>query len=345
MDSPRSLISNARVTGPGEPIPVSEAALIAGAEEHQVTINGFSWRYLRAGSGPPLLLVHGLLGYSWSWRFNIRELAQNFTVYAPDLLGCGFSQRADGLTGSLESDAEGLISLMDHLGAQQFHLLGTSRGGGVAIVLAGLLAKRGLLHRLPRMILSAPINPWSGFGQRRARWFSTRLGNGYVIHVVPRLPSILRWYYRKLYGHPSRIAEGSVAGYAAGLLVPRSFHHLAGVMRVWHSDLRQVEATLPLLQQLPILLLWGSLDRAVYPYSAFDLQDRLANSALLVMDAIGHMPYEEVPADFNHIVCEFLLRHNPQTRLEMAGAHPAASRPGPFGTPADRDRQQARSVG
>jgi pimeloyl-ACP methyl ester carboxylesterase len=318
MDYPRSLISKAGSIKDDELRRAPECAYIPGAEEYTLTLNGLTWRYLRAGSGPALVLVHGLLGYSWSWRFNIRELSRNFTVYAPDLLGCGFSQRSDSLCGSLESDADGLIALMDHLGVDQFYLVGSSRGGGLAVVLAGLLAQRGMLHRLPRMILSAPINPWSGFGRRRAKWFAMRLGQQYVIHVTPRLPSILEMYYRKLYGDPTRIAEGSVAGYAAGLLVPRSFHHLASIMRGWHDDLRQVEATLPLLQDLPILLLWGSQDVAVYPSSAFELQDRLANAALLAMEGIGHLPYEEVPAEFNHIVCQFLLRHDPATPLEIS---------------------------
>ena len=315
MDSLRSLAHMEGNAGFAEGS-VPEAARIPGVEEHWLTINGMRWRCLRAGSGPALLLVHGLMGYSWSWRFNLRELAQNFTVYAPDLPGCGFSQRDASLPGSLESDAEGLIALMDHFGVELFHLLGSSRGGGVSIVLAGLLAKRGELRRVPRLILSAAINPWSGFGRRRTRLFSTLLGQFYVIHGAPRLPSILKIYYRKLYGDPSRIAEGSVAGYAAGLLVPRSFHHLARVMTVWHSDLRKVEAMLPLLQELPILLLWGSRDAAVYPSSAHELHDRLANSTVLTMDGVGHMPYEEVPAEFNHLVCEFLLRHKPPTPME-----------------------------
>jgi pimeloyl-ACP methyl ester carboxylesterase len=320
------------------------AVQIPGVEEHYVTVNGVEWRYLRAGSGPALVLVHGLMAYSWSWRFNIRDLAQNFTVYAPDLPGCGFSQRADSLPGSLESDADGLISLMDALGVNQFYLLGTSRGGGVAVVLAGLLVQRGLLDRVPRMILSAPINLWSSFGQTRARVFATALGQRFVIHAVPHMPSVLRMYYRKLYGDPSRIAAGSMEGYAAGLLVPRSFHHLVRIMTVWHEDLRHVEATLPLLQQLPILLLWGSKDAAVYPSSAHELQQRLANSATLVMDGVGHLPYEEVPADFNRIVCDFLLLKNPPTPSEVTESNVAHSR-GSDGKQPDRDRRQTHSVG
>jgi pimeloyl-ACP methyl ester carboxylesterase len=285
------------------------------------------------------------MGYSWSWRFNMRELAQHFTVYAPDLPGTGFSQRSDSLTGSLESDAEGLISLTDALGVDQFILLGSSRGGGVAMVLAGLLAQRGLAHRVPRMILCAPINPWSRFGRRRARVFAAPGGRHFILHVLPRLHSLLTMYFRDLYGDRSRIAPGSVEGYAAGLVVPRSFHHLVRIMRGWHPDLRQIESMLPLLRELPTLLLWGSRDRVVYPASANDLHHRLANSTTLTLDGVGHLPYEEVPAEFNQIVCDFLLRSSPKTRLEINGGTPPAPHVSSSDILAEEDRQPARFVG
>ncbi len=215
------------------------------------------------------------------------------------------------------------------------------------MVLAGLLAKRGLLHRCPRMILCAPMNPWSKFGQRRVRWFAAPLGRQFVIHITPQLHSIMKMYYRKLYGDPSRIVEGSMAGYAAGLLVPRTFHHLARIMTVWRADLRQVESILPLLQGLPTLLLWGSRDTVVYPTSAYELQDRLANSTTLMMDGVGHLPYEEVPAEFNRVVFDFLLSNTPPTHLQTDDpwygriAHSVWRLP-----PAGRDdRQQPHFVG
>ena len=338
MDSLRALAHEAgdpAVTSSGIP----DAARIPGVEEHSISINGAKWRCLRAGSGPALLLVHGLMAYSWSWRFNLLELAQTFTVYAPDLAGCGFSERADFLSGSLESDAEGLIALMDHFGAECFHLLGSSRGGGVAVVLAGLLAKHEASSRLGRMILCAPMNPWSGFGKGRTRLFSTPPGRQFLIHIAPHLLSIMKIYYRDLYGDPSRIAPGSLAGYEAGLVVPHSFRHLTRIVSRWHTDLRQVESMLPLLQELPTLLLWGSRDGVVYPPSACEMQERLANSTVLMMDGVGHLPYEEVPAEFNRIVCDFLLRQRPGTPLEaescedlQAAANPTSSDRRPVAT-------------
>ena len=47
-------------------------------EERSVTIDGVTWRYWFAGSGPPLLLIHGFLGFSFSWRFNMEALSRAF---------------------------------------------------------------------------------------------------------------------------------------------------------------------------------------------------------------------------------------------------------------------------
>ena len=205
-----------------ETLSVPATAHIAGAEEHQVNIDHVTWRYLRAGSGPPLVLVHGLMGYSWSWRFNLQELGRYFTVYAPDLPGCGFSERVDCLTGSLESDAEGLLGFWTDLGVDEFNLLGTSRGGGVAMVMASLLEKRGSLHRIHRMILSAPINPWSKFGQARARLMAHGVGRLFTLYGAKRTPFLFEHYFRKLYGDVARMAPGSQQGYQAGLEPPEA---------------------------------------------------------------------------------------------------------------------------
>src|ERR1039458_3778612 len=127
---------------------IPELAKIAGTEECSVTLDGVRWRYLRAGSGPPLLLIHGFMAYSFSWRFNMEALSRHFSVYAIDLPGCGFSQRPGDAQHSLASDAEGVLRFMDHFGMEQADVLGTSRGGGVAIVLAALAAQQSMRQRI-----------------------------------------------------------------------------------------------------------------------------------------------------------------------------------------------------
>ena len=111
-------------------------------------------RYLSAGSGPALVLVHGLLGYSFSWRFTVPVLAQRSTVYAIDLLGTGFSDRPPALDCSLKASAERLLQFTDKTGLAQFDLLGTSHGGAITMMAAALAP-----NRIRRLILVDPVNP------------------------------------------------------------------------------------------------------------------------------------------------------------------------------------------
>src|SRR5215469_7000915 len=92
-----------------------QAARIHGAEERSVRLDGVTWRYWVAGSGPPLVLIHGFMGYSFSWRFNMAQLSRHFSVYSIDLPGCGFSQRPSLSECSLCGDAEGVLRFMEEL--------------------------------------------------------------------------------------------------------------------------------------------------------------------------------------------------------------------------------------
>src|SRR6202040_2936279 len=78
-------------------------------EECWMDLDGARVRYLRAGSGPPLILLHGLLAYSFSWRFTLQSLAPYATVYAPDLLGAGFSDRPRDIDHSMRATARRVL--------------------------------------------------------------------------------------------------------------------------------------------------------------------------------------------------------------------------------------------
>src|SRR3977135_2902200 len=92
-------------------------------EERWMDMDGARLRYLRAGSGPPVGLLHGLLGYSFSWRYTIPALAHYATVYAPDMLGSGFSDRPPGLDCSLRAVAQRFLSSFVKMGLSMFSLL------------------------------------------------------------------------------------------------------------------------------------------------------------------------------------------------------------------------------
>src|SRR5579862_2922355 len=115
-------------------------------EEYKISLGGDTnnakMRYLKAGAGPALLLIHGLLGYSFSWRFCIPTMAQHATVYAIDLLGTGFSDRPADLDCSFKASAQRVLQFMDKIGLASCDLLGTSHGGAVAMVAASLVPER-----------------------------------------------------------------------------------------------------------------------------------------------------------------------------------------------------------
>ncbi len=298
--------------------PVPQIAEIPGADERNVVIDGVNWRYWFAGSGPPLLLIHGFLGYSFSWRFNMESLAKDFSVYAIDLPGCGFSDRPDCTECTLTGDAEKVLRFMEHLGIENADVVGSSRGGGLSIIMTALALRTDQLHRIRRLVLVSPINPWSSHGKVLTRLLATTLGGLYVVHVQPRLKIIANRYFKALYGDPARIAPGTFEGYSAGLDAPGSFEHLLRILRSWHDDLEAIHRALAEIGGMPTLLLWGSRDRAVYPSSIHQLQRQLKNSALVMFPGAGHLPYEEVPEEFNRVLCDFLLQNAPRTAFEIA---------------------------
>ena len=262
-------------------------------------------RYLRAGSGPPLILLHGLMGYSFSWRFNIPALARDFTVYAMDLLGTGFSDRPAQLDCRLCSIAERVLKFLDGVGISSFDLLGTSHGGAVAMMVAASCSRRSNLQ-LRKLVLVAPVNPWSPHGRRLAPFLGSPLGSTLFLRTVNHLRWTFPFWLARLYGDSRRIRDGTLEGYLAPVGIPGSFEYGLGIVRHWKSDLRILEQTIPQLAEIPTLLIWGSADAAVYVQSAELLRRHFKRCELVVYPGVGHMPYEETADQFNRTLIEFL---------------------------------------
>ncbi|HKR95247.1 MAG TPA: alpha/beta fold hydrolase, partial [Candidatus Angelobacter sp.] len=103
---------------------------------HCAEVGGQELHYLQAGSGPPLLLIHGLLGGYFCWRFNVPVLAQQHTVFALDLPGFGLSVVPRKLDCSMEAQAFRLLMWLEQLGLESVDIVASSWGGGVALLLA-----------------------------------------------------------------------------------------------------------------------------------------------------------------------------------------------------------------
>jgi len=268
---------------------------------------GARMRYLRAGSGSPLILLHGLFGYSFSWRYVLPALAPYATLYAPDLLGAGFSDRPRGVDHSMRGTAQRVLTFAEKLGISSFDLLGTSRGGVVAMCAAAEALKgraRGI--ELRRLILVCPVNPYSAHGRWLAPFFGTRLGASGFRWVVGHMPFLFPHFHRRLYAERRKIPAGSLEGYKAPLSVPGLFEHGLSIVQTWTTDLKALEQLLPSLRDVPTLLIWGSRDPAVYVSSMEPLARHFANVQKVVFPGIGHLPYEECPAEFNRALLKWL---------------------------------------
>jgi pimeloyl-ACP methyl ester carboxylesterase len=275
-------------------------------------------RYLRAGSGPPLILLHGLMGYSFSWRFTIPALARYATVYAVDSVGTGFSDRPAGLNCSLGSGAERLLSFVDAVGVKSFDLLGTSYGGAVAMMAAAMCAANPDLH-LRRLILVAPVNPWSQHGRRLAPFLGSKLGSTLFLRSVEHMRWTFPYWLARLFGDPKRIPPGTLEGYSAPTSIPGSFEYAVGIVRHWTDCLQQLEAALPQIADVPTLLIWGSADAAVNPQSAERLRHYFKHCEVVVYPGVGHLPYEEVPDQFNATLIDFLTGRGSSGTIRSSG--------------------------
>ena len=270
-------------------------------EDHWITLDGARMRYLRSGSGPALLLLHGLLGYSFSWRYALPYLARQATVHAVDMLGVGFSDRPANLDCCLRANAERLLRFLDAVGVESCDLVGTSHGGAVAMMAAALAPER-----IRRLVLVAPVNPWSLNGKQVAAFLSSPAVAPLFLKIAPHLQATHGYFLRRLYGDTRRIRPGTLEGYSAPFALPGTFACSLGILRTWAQDLAELRSALPRISHIPTLLLWGSLDAAVDPGSADLLRRQFENCRVSILDGVGHLPYEEVPDRFNQAVAEFL---------------------------------------
>jgi pimeloyl-ACP methyl ester carboxylesterase len=134
---------------------MEQAAPQPGYKEAFVDVVGTRVRYLHAGSGRPILLIHGLVGSSAKWRNNIDALAQHASVYAIDLLNMGKSQWVPGLDAGLRATAKRIVAVMDALDLAEADFVAHSHGGAVALMLTALHPRR-----VRSLILFAPANPY-----------------------------------------------------------------------------------------------------------------------------------------------------------------------------------------
>src|SRR3712207_567959 len=110
-------------------------------EEWELDLHGHRAIYRMAGSGPPVVLIHGMLNSSRHWEGVAERLAERYTVIAPDLIGHGDSATPRG-DYSLGAHAATIRDLLAAIGVERASIVGHSLGGGVAMVYFWLFPQR-----------------------------------------------------------------------------------------------------------------------------------------------------------------------------------------------------------
>ena len=256
-----------------------------------IEVQGLQIAYERLGTGPPLVLLHGILGDSRAWAQQFEALSDEFTVVALDLPGCGRSDDPPE-TFRFPEYADCLATFIGALGLERPHVLGLSWGGVLALELYNRHPT------VPRSLtLTGAYAGWAG--------------------SLP--PEEVERRLRQCLGETEMPPEQFIPGWLPGLLTERAPRalvdevsammfefHPAGyrvmAQAVAEADLRPV---LPRIT-VPTLLLYGADDARAPVAVAEALRDAIPTAQLVVMPAVGHLSNVEAPERFNSEVRKFL---------------------------------------
>jgi pimeloyl-ACP methyl ester carboxylesterase len=255
--------------------------------------------YVEAGEGTPLLLLHGFLEWSYTWRHNLPALAGVARVLALDLRGFGLSERNRRRGHSLGDQVEVVRGFMDQLGIERAVLCGHSMGGEIALRFA-------LLY--PDRVLALILDASSGYLQRREgrlyRWLLRAPGvRTLALWGIMRNRRFARRALESGYGAPGRVLESDVDAYMLPARAPGSTRALVRLLR--ETDFGTQAQRLAEVNH-PALLIWGEHDRVVPLEHGRRLAAALPNSQLITLAGCGHLPHEECPDAFNSAVLAFL---------------------------------------
>ena len=252
-----------------------------------------------AGSGPPLVMVHALVGSAQNFLPNISALAQIRTVYALDLVNMGQSGRDPNADPRLEATADRIARWMQALELADAEVAGASHGGALCMMLA---ARHPALVR--GLILFAPANPIDKLATWLLAFYSTRFGALFA-RTIPYMPDIVHEIaHRRVYGDQSKVNRAEIKGYTESL-TPVSVQHVIGIVRAWWPDMAQLQRRLPALAAFPTLIFWGNHDRVVGLPSGMELA-RILGARLIIIPTAGHLVYTEDADQCNQAMLSWL---------------------------------------
>jgi pimeloyl-ACP methyl ester carboxylesterase len=261
-----------------------------------LTLHGHSISYVQRGSGPVLLLIHGMAGSLETWRSVIEPLARHATVLAVDLPGHGSSGPGGG-DFSLGSLASGLRDVLVSLGHDRATLVGHSLGGGIAMQFS---------YQFPEITERLVLVSSGGLGievspvLRAASLPGANLFLSVTAGAAQRGAGLAGRVLRAAHAPSNPGVDELIRSYTSLADADRRSAFLATVRTVIGREGQTVHAgdRLYLASELPVLLLWGADDPIIPVAHARAAHELLPTSTLVVFDGVRHFPHVEAPERF-----------------------------------------------
>jgi pimeloyl-ACP methyl ester carboxylesterase len=274
-----------------------------------VSIHGREIAYRREGSGPALLLLHGIAGSSMAWREVMPQLAERYCVIAPDMLGHGASAKPMG-DYSLGAYASGMRDLLHVLGIEAATIVGQSFGGGVALQMA---------YQHPECCERLVLVDSGGLG-REVNWVLRLMALPGSEYAMPLLfPPVVRTVGDRVgrFFHDRGIRVRHVAepwsAYASLTEGENRQAFVRTVRSVIDPGGQTVSAMdkLYLASRLPTLIVWGERDAIIPVRHARDAHEAIPGSRLEIIAGAGHSPQVDEPEQFLAVLTDFIESTTP----------------------------------
>ena len=252
--------------------------------------------YHRAGSGEPLLLLHGI-GSRWQvWQPVLADLETAREVIAVDLPGFGASPMPPpGTPAGVSSLTPMVCDFLDELGLVAPHAAGNSLGGWIALE----LAKRGRARTVTALSPAGFQNAREAVFQRSTMWTTVRAARVAAPLAPPLLapPLARRLVFAQLVAHAERIPHADAVGHLRALArAPRFDETLSAINADRFDGGEQIE--------VPVTIAWGEHDRLLLPRQARRARSAIPGARLLMLRGCGHVPTYDDPPQIARVLLE-----------------------------------------
>ncbi|MCO5946852.1 alpha/beta fold hydrolase [Mucilaginibacter flavidus] len=257
-------------------------------------VNNINLFYKVTGTGEPLLLVHGHPFDHTMWDPQIDAFSKQYQVIAPDLRGYGKTALPKSDTSRFEDYATDMLALMDSLGIVNFHLAGLSQGGQFIMEIFRQAPKR-----VKSMILADTFASLDTPEAKQIRYDTAdRLEKEGMDFYAD--DAIFKMILRE---HVKTMPE--VAAYVIKMMKSTLPKGAATALRARAERIDYLNLVLPSVN-VPTLVVVGRQDEFTPVAKAEEMQEKLQNCKLVIVEDAGHMPNLEHPDEFNEVVLDFL---------------------------------------